>query len=533
MNISEKSVDSHKITEKKAELLYSQTPISNGAVLLIALLYFFFLKNYSELFVPVIWSFMLSIIACYRLFLWYQRRYQRNKTADRYTSEQWIRNYIIATGLAGCAWSSIFLLPYTHYDAPLYAALAMVFFGVTASAVPVLTVSLTAFFCYTAPIIISFIIGIYQLNGFSYLFFTLGAMIYYLMLSLLAVNSNKQIISSIKLTLHNQLLIHQLQQETEERGRLVQERTKQLFKTDKAMVETKQRLQDVITGAELGYWDWNYQTGAYEVNDRWLEILGLTREDINNDVSDWGSRIHPDDRECIMATVEKSIKTNMPYVGDFRMKHRDGHWVWIQGSGSLIKSDKLIDEPLRLCGIHQDISYRKQMEQELEFRARHDYLTGLYNRIELEKECQEEMKRAQRYRRTLSIFLLDIDHFKQINDTYGHLSGDQVLKQFAAFLQQTVRATDYVARYGGEEFVVILPETSLKKAEELAERLRMQTEELNIALKQTTLKITISIGISSYPEHGKSYEQLLEAADSAMYQAKMNGRNCVRSVTVT
>ncbi|MCU7939449.1 MAG: sensor domain-containing diguanylate cyclase [gamma proteobacterium symbiont of Bathyaustriella thionipta] len=254
----------------------------------------------------------------------------------------------------------------------------------------------------------------------------------------------------------------------------------------------------------------------------------MNREDINNDISDWESRIHPDDRESIVSIVEKSIKTDKPYVGDFRMQHKDGHWVWIQGSGSLIESQKLTDEPLRLCGIHQDISYRKQMEKELEFRAKHDCLTGLYNRVELEKECQEEITRARRYQHSFSIFMIDIDHFKPINDTYGHLSGDQVLKQFADFLKETVRTTDYVARYGGEEFVVILPETSLIKAEELAERLRVQTTELDVSLQQTTLKITICIGISSYPEHGKSYDKLLEAADAAMYQSKNNGRNCVR-----
>ncbi|MCU7801511.1 MAG: GGDEF domain-containing protein, partial [gamma proteobacterium symbiont of Lucinoma myriamae] len=183
-------------------------------------------------------------------------------------------------------------------------------------------------------------------------------------------------------------------------------------------------------------------------------------------------------------------------------------------------------------GIHQDISYRKQMEKELEFRARHDCLTGLFNRMELEKECQEEITRARRYQHSFSIFLVDIDYFKQINDKYGHLSGDQVLQQFAAFLQKTVRVTDYVARYGGEEFVVILPETTLKKAEELAERLRIQTTELTTSLKQTDIKITVSIGISSYPEHGESYEQILEAADTAMYQSKTGGRNSVCSAAV-
>ncbi|MCU7956378.1 MAG: hypothetical protein KZQ67_07060, partial [gamma proteobacterium symbiont of Bathyaustriella thionipta] len=250
---AEQLIDKHKITEKKAAILYLQAPVSNSAMILIALLFFFFLNEYSESYIHTIWSLLLSGIACFRLFLWYQKR----NIPDKYTSEQWISAYTIVTGLAGLAWSSIFFLPYSHYDASLYAILSMVFFGVTASAVSVLTVSLITFFSYTLPIVISFIIGIYQLDEFSYLFFTIVAGIYYTMLSLFAKNSNKQIICSIKLTLHNQLLINQLQQEAEERERLVQERTRQLFKSDKEMLETKQRLQNVITGAELGYWDWN------------------------------------------------------------------------------------------------------------------------------------------------------------------------------------------------------------------------------------------------------------------------------------
>lgn len=524
MNTSEQLVDTQKITEKKADILFLQAPVSNGAVLLIALLYFFLLQNYSQS-AHIIWLFILSTAAFYRLYLWYQRKTKPQK----YTPAQWIRHYTIGTGLAGLAWSSVFLLPYTHYDAILYAALLIVFFGVTASAVSILTVSLTTFFSYTLPIIISFTISIYKLDEFSYLIFTLGAGVYYLMLSLFARNSNQQILSAIKLELHNQVLIRQLQKEVEDRESLVQARTKQLIQSNQDMLDSEQRLQNVISGAELGYWDWNYQTGHQEVNNRWLEILGLTRDEFKNDVIDWDARLHPEDRERMTATVGEAINSHKPYAGDFRMQHKDGHWVWIQISGSLIESDKITQKPLRLCGTLQDISYRKQMEKELEHRARHDYLTGLYNRIELEKECQEELSRAKRYQHKLCIFMIDIDHFKQFNDTYGHLSGDQILKQFADFLQKTIRTTDYVARYGGEEFVVILPETSAEEAEDLAERLRIQTADLDIAVKQTSIKLTISIGIASYPEHGDAYDQILEVADSAMYQAKKNGRNRVRS----
>ncbi len=125
--------------------------------------------------------------------------------------------------------------------------------------------------------------------------------------------------------------------------------------------------------------------------------------------------------------------------------------------------------------------------------------------------------------------MIDIDHFKPINDTYGHQTGDTVLRSFAEVLNGSVRQTDYAARYGGEEFIVILTETHLPQAEELAERLRIGIVKHSILLAEgKELNITVSVGIASYPEHAQSWEDLLKAADSAMYAAKRAGRNCVR-----
>ncbi len=175
------------------------------------------------------------------------------------------------------------------------------------------------------------------------------------------------------------------------------------------------------------------------------------------------------------------------------------------------------------------ISERKQAEADLEFMATHDPLTKLYNRRSLTQMLTDELFRAHRYKHALSVFMLDIDHFKPINDTYGHQDGDTVLCNFARVLENSIRKTDYTARYGGEEFVVVLPETPLSKVEELAERLCLHIAEHPIRLKVgNELSITASIGVASFPEHAESWGDLLNAADSAMYAAKDAGRNCVR-----
>lgn len=129
--------------------------------------------------------------------------------------------------------------------------------------------------------------------------------------------------------------------------------------------EVENRLNLVIVGAELGFWDWNYATGEHYVNDRWLEILGLQRSELDNYVADCANRIHPDDQKRVHKVIEQSIKLKQPYTVEFRMLHKQGHWTWIQGSGAVVSYDVNNRSALRLCGTHQDISVRKQNEEQI------------------------------------------------------------------------------------------------------------------------------------------------------------------------
>ena len=288
---------------------------------------------------------------------------------------------------------------------------------------------------------------------------------------------------------------------------------------------SKEQLQNVIDGANLGFWDWNCQTGEHQVNDRWLDILGLKRSDIKNHIDDRESRIHPDDKQIMIETVDKHMKTGTTYVAEFRMQHKDGHWVWIQGSGAVVDYD-FTHKALRLCGTHQDITERKEMEGRLNYLVTHDQLTRLHNRRALEERLDDEVKRAVRYNNMFSVFMIDIDHFKEVNDSYGHKIGDQLLIEFSAILNKFLRVNDFTARYGGEEFFVVLPETSISEAFELAERFRHQVSQFRPEIAgEQEIGFTISIGIASFPESGSSPDALIKAADDAMYMAKRSGRN--------
>ncbi|HET7891434.1 MAG TPA: GGDEF domain-containing protein [Candidatus Sulfotelmatobacter sp.] len=157
-----------------------------------------------------------------------------------------------------------------------------------------------------------------------------------------------------------------------------------------------------------------------------------------------------------------------------------------------------------------------------------DPLTGLYNRRYLQETMERETRRAVRAAQGLGVLMLDLDHFKRFNDTYGHDAGDAVLRETASFLLKSVRAEDIVCRFGGEEFVVILPAADLKVTQARAERIRARLREATLMHQGRSLgMITVSVGVAELPEHGASTKELLEAADAALYRAKREGRDRV------
>jgi two-component system, cell cycle response regulator len=170
-----------------------------------------------------------------------------------------------------------------------------------------------------------------------------------------------------------------------------------------------------------------------------------------------------------------------------------------------------------------------KMYKQMELMATTDGLTGLYNHRTFQERCSEMMGRIQRHGMKLALILTDIDHFKKVNDTYGHPVGDQVLKRVARILERCVRKTDVAARYGGEEFAIVLEGSDVEKAQILAERIRMEVSKEIIQSEKGPFSVTLSLGISCVPDDAVEKHILIERADQALYHAKHNGRN--KSVT--
>ena len=239
--------------------------------------------------------------------------------------------------------------------------------------------------------------------------------------------------------------------------------------------------------------------------------------------------LKPSDPDTILATVAAALKEpNQPlYTKPISILRQDHH---------KFITNKLFKETNELALLNQQLERRvaekteqlEQANQQLKALSLRDALTGLYNRRYLDERLDEEIKRVKRNQHKFAILLLDIDHYKTINDIFGHGAGDLVLQEVSHCLQKKVRQGDIVCRYGGDEFIVVLLDTEASNALQHAERIRKAIEQLEIRYNQQKLgTLTISIGVAICPTHGKTRKALINAADMAMYKAKDLGRDQV------
>lgn len=168
-----------------------------------------------------------------------------------------------------------------------------------------------------------------------------------------------------------------------------------------------------------------------------------------------------------------------------------------------------------------------RLRETLKNQSIRDPLTGLFNRRYMEESLERELHRSARKQQSLGIIMLDVDHFKHFNDTFGHEAGDAVLRELGMFLQNHIRSSDVACRYGGEELMLILPETSLSVVQQRAEQIRVGVKHLQVQHRQSVGAITLSLGVACFPEHGLTGEAVIRAADAALYRAKKEGRDCV------
>ncbi|HNW81963.1 MAG TPA: diguanylate cyclase [bacterium] len=297
-------------------------------------------------------------------------------------------------------------------------------------------------------------------------------------------------------------------------------------KAEEELKKSHERYMLAVAGNQDGIWDWDIATGDLFLSERWKAIVGYSDYEIPNAHGVFQNLLHPDDKKRVRDYFDSYLKGEFSqYNIEFRMKHKDGSYRWILARGAALTDKNGI--PYRMAGSHTDITEKKETEKKLETLASTDDLTGMWNRRYFFEIGKIEFSRSKRYQASFSLIMIDIDHFKNTNDRFGHAAGDETLKNISAVLKKNLRDVDLIARMGGEEFAALLPNTEISGALIVAERLRKAVEETPLLVEDKTIPSTISIGISGY-KNSSSLDELLKNADAALYIAKNEGRNCIR-----
>ena len=323
---------------------------------------------------------------------------------------------------------------------------------------------------------------------------------------------------------------------------------------EEALRKSEERYALAIKGSKDGLWDWDLRTDRIFYCEQWKAMLGYSDTEIGDSPDEWFSRVHPADLKKVKKLIESHLEGNSAHFeSEFRILNNRGTWVWMLARGTAVRNKK--GKAIRIAGSLSDISERKRAErqlkkalddmrfalasekvlmEELDRKNKElvelsitDGLTGLYNHRFLQERFEFEFKRARRYGSDLSCIIIDIDHFKAINDTYGHQFGDFVIKQIATIMKTKSREIDICGRYGGEEFMIItnlVADDALKYASKLHTAIDNHIFEYG----EHTAHVTVSMGIADYHADIKTKQELIERSDVALYQAKKDGRNLIR-----
>ena len=289
---------------------------------------------------------------------------------------------------------------------------------------------------------------------------------------------------------------------------------------ERGLREVRERFESAFDNAPIGMALIAMDGHWLQVNDALCRITGHTAEALK--ATTLRAITHPDDLDLDAEHLRELLAGQIPsYQVEKRYRHAWGHFVWVLVTVSMVRDEDRV--PLYVVTQVQDVSERKELARRLEYFVDHDFLTGLFNRRHFERELAKETERVARYGAPGAVLVIDLDNFKDVNDSFGHKAGDDLLKGVAGMLRQRLRQTDTVARIGGDEFAVLLPQTDSTQAQELADEVLKALGRQMAVLADHSIRITASIGVTMFD--GLTDTEVLAYADLAMYEAKETGRN--------
>ncbi len=292
----------------------------------------------------------------------------------------------------------------------------------------------------------------------------------------------------------------------------------------RALATSEERYALAAAGSNDGMWDWDLRSGRIHLSARWKSLLGYSADEIGSRPECWFDLVHAEDRELLKAQIEAHLKGQTPHFEhEHRMRTRAGEYRWFVARGLAVRGDD--GEPYRFAGSQRDITSHKQAEERLTHAALHDELTGLPNRALFTDRLDNAVKRFRRRPENhFGVIFLDLDRFKVINDSLGHLAGDKLLCSIARRLESCLRIGDTVARLGGDEFAILLEDIAdFSEVDKVAERVD-QVLEKPFSVHGHEFYTGASLGIALSSTGYERPEDLLRDADTAMYRAKSEGR---------
>jgi len=276
----------------------------------------------------------------------------------------------------------------------------------------------------------------------------------------------------------------------------------------------------------LGQWHWYVKENKVKFNEKKVEAIGYDPKKVGKvGFQFFTDKLHPDDYDRVMENMKKHLSGDSEaYEVEYSIQHKDGHYIWYYDRGSVIKRDGN-GKPLLLQGIVFNITESKKIEEKLRYLSERDPLTEVYNRRTMYTFLEDYIKNYKEKGEVFSMVMFDIDHFKKVNDKYGHLVGDDVLKRLVKLVKEEKRSDDIICRFGGEEFFLLLPNTDNKNAFKVAKRLHKKIKSMDIP---KVGHITVSMGVVTYQEN-ETIDDIVKRADDLMYEAKEAGRNKIKT----
>ena len=293
---------------------------------------------------------------------------------------------------------------------------------------------------------------------------------------------------------------------------------------EEALRASEERYALAAQSVNDGLWDWNLKSNEVYYSQRWKAMLGCDDAEIGNTPFEWFRRVHPDDLAQVQSLLQDHLEGRTPtFESEHRMRHKDRGYRWVLSRGLAVRNGS--GRPYRMVGAQSDTTQRKLAEEQLLHDALHDALTGLPNRTLFVDRLSHRIRHSRREKdRLYGVLFLDLDRFKLVNDSLGHVAGDELLVETARRLELAVRPGDTVARLGGDEFAILLEEVrELADAVHVAERIQTSLKQA-VKVENQEIVSTASIGIAMSQTGYEKAEDVLRDADTAMYRAKSEGR---------